>query len=116
MDDKDQLLFYLRFCATGRENATTARQIQRDTRLSPRRQRVLVNQLIDDGVPVLSVPTEKPRGYYIATSWQDAAAGLGHIDSRAMQLHVRKKKVEQALTDSYGGQQHIDLDFDEQAS
>lgn len=107
--DDEKLLAYLEAFAMGRDNAVTSAEIKRDTGISPRTQRKLINLLVEQGEPVLSVSESKP-GYYVATSWDDAQDGIRHLGSRAAKLWRRKEKVELALLDKFGRQERLDLE------
>lgn len=89
---KTQLLNILQ-THQGRENAITGKELARLFNQSDDRKiRLLIEDLIGEGYPILSSPT-KPWGYFMATSIQEVKDCTEGLKSRAVQIFERRQRL-----------------------
>ena len=95
---KDKEIFKLRVLKIlqnhhGRANPITGRELallldQNDDR----KIRMLIEELIDDGYPIVS-STQVPCGYFIAVTIQEVKNCTESLKSRAVSIFVRRQKL-----------------------
>lgn len=76
----------------GRDSAITGESLARMVGQRNRQVRQVLEDLIDDGLPVLST-SEPPAGYFIAESLSEAREYTESLRSRALVLFLRRRKV-----------------------
>lgn len=77
----------------GRENAITGKELALlFNQPNDRKIRLLIEELIEEGYPILSSPT-KPWGYFIATSIQEVKDCTDGLKSRAVQIFERRQRL-----------------------
>lgn len=76
----------------GRERAIKAQELACLLDTDERHVRQVIEELIDDGLPVVSA-TESPAGYFIPVSLEQAKEYTQSLRSRAVLIFLRRKKV-----------------------
>ena len=76
----------------GRSRAITSRELSFLTGQPDRKIRILIEKLISEGLPVISA-TERPAGYFIPTSLDEAKQYTQSLRSRAVEIFLRRKRV-----------------------
>jgi len=72
--------------------AITARELSYLTNHPDRKIRLVIEELIEDGLPVVSA-TESPAGYFIPISLEEARQYTQSLRSRAVEIFLRRKRV-----------------------
>jgi len=67
-------------------------------KLTPRELRIIINELIDEHPNLIICSTDK--GYYIATTEQEAEHGINWIKSMEDKLKDRRQKIQRAVEKS----------------
>ena len=79
----------------GRGMAITARELAAVTNEPERRVRLIIRELIGEGLPVAST-TEAPAGYFIASTWREAEEYALSIRSRLIEDALRRRDFRRA--------------------
>ncbi len=79
----------------GRARAIKARELAELFKCDERRVRLVIRDLIADGLPVAS-STEAPAGYFIVATRQEAEQYAGSIRSRLIEDAVRRRDFRRA--------------------
>lgn len=98
--DKTELKEYLREILlehNGRLSAITAGQLAMITQDSERNVRLIIRELITEGLPVASV-TERssPQGYFLVTTRQEAEEYAGSLRGRLIENAIRRRDFRRA--------------------
>ncbi len=76
----------------GRAMAITAACLSESTGHPDRAVRLAIEELIDDGFPVVST-TDPPAGYFVPVSIDEARQYTQSLRSRAVMIFLRRRKV-----------------------
>ena len=76
----------------GRDHAIPSRVLCDMTGLEDRALRLLIDELIDEGMSIVSV-TEPPAGYFVASSREEAQRYSKSLQSRAVKIFLRRRKI-----------------------
>ena len=83
----------------GKRNAIQGTELARALHMPDDRSvRIVIRDLIHDGLPVAS-STVEPAGYYLVANGEEAAEYLAVLDSRAREDEARKRDFEKACKD-----------------
>ncbi len=93
-EQKNKVSNYLRLHAFGRTNAIGKRALSFNTAVSERNIRLIVNELIDEGMPVCSA-VHKPCGYYLPATREEAQEAINTLKSYAREIEDRTRRLEQ---------------------
>jgi len=81
----------------GRQQAITSRGLSTLTGYPDRRVRLVIEELITEGLPVASI-TEAPAGYFVATSVEEVKECTETLKSRAVHIFRRRQKLIRNVT------------------
>lgn len=80
----------------GRGQAITARELAAVTGYDERRVRLVIRELITDGLPVAS-STESPAGYFMVATWEEAHRYAESIKGRLIEDAIRRRDFRRSV-------------------
>ena len=77
-------------CHKGRAQAITARELSHMTGQDDRKVRLVIRDLITNGLPVAS-STEFPGGYFVVSTWEEVRQYAKSIRNRLIEDAIRRR-------------------------